>query len=141
MKIVLTLRVLSYVRIITRNESLKLTSVSILYALQDILALTIFIFLIFLIFGIFFLNLFKGKFYSCHFINDEYKKLFIEKKLRTKNDCYNFGGNWQNSKLNFDNIFESIISLVFIALGGGYIEIMENAADSKQIDYEPKSIN
>jgi fucose permease len=61
--------------------------------------------------------------------------------LRTKIDCYNFGGNWQNSKLNFDNIFESIISLVFIAFGGGYIEIMENAADSKQIDYEPKSIN
>lgn len=76
LKIVLTLRVLSYVRIITRNESLKLTSVSILYALSDILALTIVILLVFLIFGIFFLNFFKGKFYSCQFVEDEYKKLF-----------------------------------------------------------------
>jgi small neutral amino acid transporter SnatA (MarC family) len=40
---------------------------SLVYAMPGIANLAVVIFMFFLLFGIFFLNLFKGKFYSCQF--------------------------------------------------------------------------
>ena len=65
LELVKILRVLRSIRLITRSESLKISIMSLVYAMPGIVNLAIVIFMFFLLFGIFFLNLFKGKFYSC----------------------------------------------------------------------------
>lgn len=59
------LRVLRTLRMISRNEGLKLSMLSLIYSLPGIINVTIVTAIFFLLFGIFFLNLLKGKFYSC----------------------------------------------------------------------------
>ena len=67
LELVKMLRVLRSIRIITKNEALRLSVMSLIYSMPRIMNLTIVILLFFLLFGIFFLNLFKGKFYRCVF--------------------------------------------------------------------------
>ena len=67
LELVKILRVLRSIRLITRSESLKISIKSLFYAMPGIANLAIVILMFFLLFGIFFLNLFKGKFYSCKF--------------------------------------------------------------------------
>lgn len=64
------LRVLRSIKIITKNETLKLSVLSLVYAMPGIINLLVIIFIFFFIFGIFFLNLFKGKFYFCKFSDE-----------------------------------------------------------------------
>ena len=104
------LRVLRSIKIITKNEALKLSVLSLVYAMPGIFNLLVIIIIFFFIFGIFFLNLFKGKFYHCVFSYDIHQ-YFQNGSLVTMYDCYNLGGRWENSNLNFDNIFKSMLSL------------------------------
>ena len=59
------LRVLRSLRMISKNEGLKLSVLSLIYSMPGIFNVTIVTGLFMVIFGIFFLNLFKGKFYHC----------------------------------------------------------------------------
>ena len=59
------LRVLRSLRMISRNEGLKLSVLSLIYSLPGILNVTVVSSLFLLLFGIFFLNILKGKFYHC----------------------------------------------------------------------------
>lgn len=65
LELVKILRVLRSIRLITTSEALKISIMSLIYAIPGIGELAVVIFMFFLLFGIFFLNLFKGKFYSC----------------------------------------------------------------------------
>ena len=56
-------------------------------------------------------------------------------------DCFNYGGRWENKDLNFDNIFNSILSLAVIFLRGGYVQLMNNSVDSVDIGFIPKKLN
>ena len=42
--------------------------------------------------------------------------------------------------MNFDNIINSILSLLVIFLRGGYMQLMDNAVDSVEIGYIPKKL-
>jgi hypothetical protein len=61
------LRILRSLRIISRNEGLQLSVLSLVYSLPGILNVTIVTLLFLLLFGIFFQNMLKGKFYNCKF--------------------------------------------------------------------------
>ena len=65
LELVKILRVLRSIRLITTSEALKISIMSLIYAIPGIGELAVVILMFFLLFGIFFLNLFKGKFYSC----------------------------------------------------------------------------
>ena len=65
LELVKTLRVLRSVKLIAKSEPLKISLQSLIYAMPGIANLTVVLFGFFMLFGIFFLNLFKGKFYSC----------------------------------------------------------------------------
>ena len=54
------LRVLRTLRMISRNEGLKLSMLSLIYSLPGIINVTIVTAIFFLLFGIFFLNMLKG---------------------------------------------------------------------------------
>jgi hypothetical protein len=44
------------------------------------------------------------------------------------------GGNWVNFDNNFDNIFNSIAALSEIITATGWVELMNNSMDSRDID-------
>jgi hypothetical protein len=46
--------------------------------------------------------------------------------------------NWQNNVLNFDNIFSAVITVFYLCIGDGWVEIMYTCIDANGIDYEPK---
>ena len=59
------LRVLRSLRMISKSEGLKLSVLSLIYSMPGIVNVTIVSLLYLMLLGIFFLNLFKGKFYHC----------------------------------------------------------------------------
>ena len=61
------LRVISILRILIKNYNFKVSLLSLLYSIPEILNFTLLSLLILWIFSIFFLNLLKGKFYKCIF--------------------------------------------------------------------------
>lgn len=64
-KVLRLLRVLRPLRMISRNEGLKISVQALLMAIPNIINVSIISFLFFLIFGIIGVNYFKGTFYSC----------------------------------------------------------------------------
>lgn len=48
----------------------------------------------------------KGTFYYCDGLSSKQKKL-----VKNKWDCFDYGGNWINKDLNFDNTLISVFSL------------------------------
>ena len=61
------LRVISILRILIKNYNFKVSLLSLLYSIPEILNFTLLSLLILWIFSILFLNLLKGKFYKCIF--------------------------------------------------------------------------
>ena len=45
-------------------------------------------------------------------------------------DCYNYGGEWVQPDLNFDNTFNSLLTLVTIQTTEGWIDVMWNSVDA-----------
>jgi len=66
LKVFRLLRILRPLRVISRNEGLKLSVKSLFHSLPGILNVLILSGIFYLLFGIFFTNLFKGRFYYCH---------------------------------------------------------------------------
>mmetsp|Transcript_40272 Transcript_40272/g.61453 ORF Transcript_40272/g.61453 Transcript_40272/m.61453 type:complete len:166 (-) Transcript_40272:4215-4712(-) len=59
------LRVLRSLRMISRNEGLKLSVLSLIYSMPGIMNVSLVTGLFYLLFGIFFLNMLKGKLFYC----------------------------------------------------------------------------
>ena len=45
-------------------------------------------------------------------------------------DCYNYGGEWVQPDLNFDNTLNSLLTLVTIQTTEGWIDVMWNSVDA-----------
>jgi hypothetical protein len=58
-------RVLKIVRLISKNEGLKIGLQALIRAIPNVLRIVMILILFFLIFGIIAISKFKGKFYSC----------------------------------------------------------------------------
>lgn len=65
LKIFKIFRVLRILRLIGRNESLKVGLQALIYALPNMMNVTIIMLFFFLMFGILFVSYFKGKMYDC----------------------------------------------------------------------------
>lgn len=129
------LRVLRSLRMISRNEGLKLSVLSLIYSLPGILNVTVVSSLFLLLFGIFFLNILKGKFYHCHF--PENLKINMD-LIDTKYDCVNYGGHWKNENIHFDDIPNALLSLFTMSTTEGWVVFMNDAVDSRGIGLQPK---
>ena len=66
LELIKMLRVLRSMRLISNSEGLKLSVISLIHSLPGIMRVTIVSILFYLLFGIFFLNILKGKFYHCN---------------------------------------------------------------------------
>ncbi len=112
-KVLRLLRVLKPIRIIARNEGLKLAVSALLLAIPHIFNVIMISLLCFIIFGIIGVNYLKGAFYYCY-SDETYPANIIadfETIIVTKFDCLNYGGIWLNQDRNYDNIVQSVVSL------------------------------
>ena len=58
-------------------------------------------YLTFLAIGILMVSQFKGKMYYCDFENIE---VYLQELVQTAQECMDYGGDWINLPLNYDNI-------------------------------------
>jgi hypothetical protein len=131
------LRVLRSLRMISRNEGLKLSVLSLIYSMPGILNVTVVSSLFLLLFGIFFLNILKGKFYHCQF-PDELSDFIKITSIDTKYDCINYGGLWRNKPINFDDIPNALLTLFIMTTTEGWVVFMNDAVDSRGIGLQPQ---
>ena len=98
-KAIRMLRVLRPLRIIARNQGLKVAVSALIMALPNIVNVIIISILFYLIFGIIGVNYFKGTFFFCYYSSDTFDysiQKLIDQRVSTKYDCLNSGGVWTN---------------------------------------------
>ena len=116
LKVIKILRALRILKMVEKNPGLKLITNTLFKVIPNLLRLMIFSLVFFFIYGIFAMKYLKGSFYHCVNLNSKFSKFIIN-----KNDCFDFGGDWINQDLNFDNIFQTVSSLFQIATSEGWI--------------------
>ena len=122
---------------ISKSEGLKLSVLSLIYSLPGIMNVTVVTILFFLLNGIFFLNMLKGRFYHCLYATQ--LEDYIKKELIINREhCINFGGTWVNKFINFDSILNAIIALFTMSTTEGWVNFMNNAVDAVGIGLEPQ---
>lgn len=55
--------------------------------------------------------------------------------VESKWDCFNSGGEWENSVYNFDNVYNALITLFLMSTIAGWSDIMMTCATSDSVDY------
>lgn len=130
-KVLRLLRILKPLRLIARNDALKISINALIASIQQMLNLTLVCMIFFLLFGILGVNSFKGAFYYCASLPPGSYPII------TKNDCLDYGGSWVNADYNFDNIIQAIITLFLLSTTEGWITLMEQGIDSVGIGYQP----
>lgn len=55
-------------------------------------------------------QLFAGKFYKCVYPNT-HDRVNITENVMNKSDCLNKNLTWENSRVNFDNVFNGYLAL------------------------------
>lgn len=97
-------RVLRPLRLIARNDSLKIAINALILSVPKLANLLLVCLIFFLMFGIFGVNFFKGSFFSC-----DYRYLGdVSFDIVNKWDCMDIGGNWVNADYNFDNTMNAM---------------------------------
>ena len=92
-KVFRMIRVLRPLRMISRNEGLKIAVQSLLNAIPDVFNVLVISGLFFTLFGIFGTNYFKGQFSYCLFDNVSED---LQGDVKTKWQCLDAGGEWLN---------------------------------------------
>jgi hypothetical protein len=104
-KVLRMLRVFRPLRMISRNEGLKLAVLSLMNAIPGIMNVLVISALFFLLFGILGVSYFKGAFFVCYLGNTNVLD------IDTKWECVDNGGDWINKDANFDSVINSMITL------------------------------
>lgn len=55
-------------------------------------------------------------------------------EINNKFDCLNYGGSWNNSKQNFDNIFTAMLTLFEMMTTEGWMTVLYMGIDATGID-------
>ncbi|BFZ07043.1 hypothetical protein BsWGS_10081 [Bradybaena similaris] len=133
MKSMRTLRALRPLRAVSRWEGMRVVVNALFKAIPSICNVLLVCLVFWLIFGIMGVQLFKGKYHACFNGTD---RCTVE-EVPNRTVCYMKGLNWTNAKINFDNVLTAYLSLFQVATYKGWIDIMNNAIDSTEIDLQP----
>jgi len=85
-----------------------------------------------LIFGCIAVYLYKGKSFYCNTENGEESD-----NIETIYDCLNMGRIWEDRDIGYNNILQSCLTLLELFTGKTWVNTLEQAQDSYEIDYEP----
>jgi hypothetical protein len=128
-KILRLLRTLRPLRVISHNVAMKLIVASLFESVGSIFNVVIVILCVWLMFGIFAINIFAGKFFYCSIGKYHY---------HTKYDCNSAGGSWLVPEQNFDDIFQAMLTLFNVASLEGWTDVLHQAIDTVDVDVGPK---
>ena len=136
------LKILRPLRIIARNQKLKVAIVSLGRSIPNIFRLQIIVLFFVLLLAILQTTLLSGAFYSCNTDHLEHMSAEqFDKNIVTMWDCYNYGGEWIEPDLNFDTTFASLLTLVTIQSTEGWIDVLWNSVDAVGPYYQPQENN
>jgi hypothetical protein len=74
--------------------------------------------------------LFSGAFSRCDMDNLGFTYLEQQARVKDEWDCYNYGGEWVTPRLNFDNVFQSILTLTTMQTTEGWTGVLYDAIDA-----------
>ncbi|CAF3101706.1 unnamed protein product [Rotaria sp. Silwood2] len=132
-----TLRALRPLKALSRFEGIRVVVNALFGAIPSIFNVLLVCLVFWLIFSIMGVQLFGGKFYKCVYVGT-HDRVHISENVTNKIDCLNKNFTWENSRINFDNVLSGYLALFQVATFKGWIEIMADATDAKEIDIQPE---
>lgn len=133
---------------ISRVPGMKRVMHALLSSVPSIMNVFLVCSLIFLMFGIIGVNLFKGRLYYCDmssFSDVQLARLEATygftslsfKRLFSQANCLSEGGSWVINRRNYDNVFKSAMTLFELGTTEGWVNIMWDGVDATKIGYHP----
>ncbi|XP_071080138.1 sodium channel protein para-like isoform X7 [Haliotis cracherodii] len=129
-----TLRALRPLRAVSRWEGMRVVVNALIKAIPSIFNVLLVCLVFWLIFGIMGVQLFAGRFHKC--VDADGTRLNIS-VVDHRNQCETQNYTWTNSKINFDNVMNAYLALFQVATYKGWTDIMNDAIDSRQPNYQP----
>ncbi|CAL8126446.1 unnamed protein product [Orchesella dallaii] len=130
-----TLRALRPLRAMSRMQGMRVVVNALVQAIPSIFNVLLVCLIFWLIFAIMGVQLFNGKFFKCVDPKDGIKPDF--RIIKDKIECLANNMTWENSPMNFDHVGKAYLSLFQIATFKGWIDIMNDAVDSRGEDEQP----
>ncbi|OXA57494.1 Sodium channel protein para [Folsomia candida] len=130
-----TLRALRPLRAMSRMQGMRVVVNALVQAIPSIFNVLLVCLIFWLIFAIMGVQLFNGKFYKCIDPIDQSKPDY--RIITGKLECLANNLTWENSKMNFDHVGKAYLSLFQVATFKGWIQVMNDAIDSRQEDEQP----
>lgn len=127
-KILRLLRTLRPLRVISHNVEMKLIVASLFESVGAIFNVIIVVVAVWLMFAIFAINIYAGKFFYCSVGMYTY---------HTKYECNVNGGSWKRFNYNFDDISQAMLTLFGVASLEGWPDVMVAAVDTTEKDEGP----
>ncbi|CAE7503653.1 NaCP60E [Symbiodinium natans] len=121
-------------RLIGKTSSVRLIIESLLAAIPTLINMTMVSALFYLGFALLFVGFFKGALYHCSL--DPQGDLMPE--IVTKKDCLKAGGEWINSESHFDAVTYSLVALLHIGSGEGWIDVTLNIIGAQGVELQPR---
>ncbi|KAM8721654.1 hypothetical protein ACLKA7_007518 [Drosophila subpalustris] len=129
-----TLRALRPLRAMSRMQGMRVVVNALVQAIPSIFNVLLVCLIFWLIFAIMGVQLFAGKYFKCEDTNGT--KLSHE-IIPNRNACESENYTWVNSAMNFDHVGNAYLCLFQVATFKGWIQIMNDAIDSREVDKQP----
>lgn len=130
-------RLLRPLRVLSRNEGLRISIQSLVRSFIPIIRLLMIVTLFYVIFAIMGITLFKGAFQECN--TSTIKDLInassnIDEEIIDMTSCLNYGGEWVTYYKNFDDFGSAIIQAIVMSQASDWSEFMNRAMRSNGPD-------
>ncbi|XP_052827734.1 sodium channel protein type 4 subunit alpha B isoform X3 [Octopus bimaculoides] len=132
-----TLRALRPLRAVSRWEGMRVVVNALIKAVPSIFNVLLVCLVFWLIFSIMGVQLFNGRFHKCLYIQNKSKVPAEEVNNRSQCEENRNIYEWKNSPINFDNVFNGYLALFQVATFKGWIDIMADATDIREIEEQP----
>ncbi|XP_062583302.1 sodium channel protein 1 brain-like isoform X2 [Saccostrea cucullata] len=137
-----TLRAFRPLRAISRWQSMRIVVNALMLAIPAILNVLVVCMVFWLIFSIMGVQFLSGRFYKC---KDASGEVLLPSVVANKTQCLAMAAThnytWVNSNINFDNVLSGYLALFQVATYEGWMEVMDDAVDSTEVDQQPSFEN
>jgi len=128
------LRVMRPLRLVRRNKGLRIIVEALIKSFPTLCRVLAVSSLFYIGFAILFMNLLKGELWRCSLDPSGTQRPDIV----TRDHCLAAGGSWINARSHFDQIGSSIVTLLHVGTGEGWVEVMKDMVNSVGIDKQPR---
>lgn len=112
-------RALRIFKVIYYSKGLKQAMYNLFLSVPDIISLWMFYFMNLFFFGVIATKYLKKSMDFCTTLDSR-----VTQTIRTKAECFDYGGDWLKNDLDFNTIFDSLSSLFQISTTEGWMDLM-----------------